>query len=119
MSKEITVSGMNISQNVIATIVGAAAEKVEGVVSIYGKDIASGLKALIQSKPQPGDNAVECAVVDGALEITVHLVVLCGYPFTKLAADVREAIANAIDAQVGVSVSKIDVCFDELVFPKE
>lgn len=119
MSTEITVSGMNISQNVIATIVGAAAEKVEGVVSIYGKDITTGIKALIQSKPQPIDSAVECTVVNEELEITVHLVVLCGYPFTKLAEDVRAAIAKAIDAQVGVKVSKIDVCFDELVFPKE
>lgn len=120
MSKEISVAGMGISQNVISTIVGAAAEKVEGVASIYGKDIASGLRALIQSKPQPSTNAVECQVnADGALEIVVHLAVFFGYPFTKLAADVRSAIAKAIDAQVGVSAAKVDVCFDELVFPKE
>lgn len=119
-AKEITVAGMGISQAVVATIVGAAAEKVEGVASIYGKDIASGLKALLQSKPQPSNNAVECSVTaDDSLELTVHLAVFFGYPFTKLADEVRTAIAKAIDAQIGVSVAKIDVCFDELVFPKE
>lgn len=119
-AREITVAGMGISNNVISTIVASAAEKVEGVASIYGKDIASGLKALLQSKPQPSTNAVECSVAaDDSLELVVHLAVFFGYPFTKLAEDVRTAVAKAIDAQIGVSVSKIDVCFDELVFPKE
>lgn len=119
-ANEVKVAGMGISQNVVSTIVGAAAEKVEGVASIYGKDIASGLKALLQSKPQPSTNAVECTVAaDDSLEIVVHLAVFFGYPFTKLAADVRTAVAAAVDAQIGVSTSKIDVCFDELVFPKE
>lgn len=119
-TNELQIAGMGISQTVVSTIVAAASEKVEGVASIYGKDIASGLKALLQSKPQPSTNAVECSVAaDDTLEITVHLAVFFGYPFTKLAADVRTAVATAIDAQIGVSASKIDVCFDELVFPKE
>ena len=49
----------------------------------------------------------------------MRLAVFFGYPFTKLAADVREAVATAVDAQIGVRVSSIDVCIDELVFPKE
>ena len=31
----------------------------------------------------------------------------------------RSAVANAVDAQIGVRVSSIDVCIDELIFPKE
>ena len=42
-----------------------------------------------------------------------------GYPFTKLAEEVRAAVAEAVDAQIGVRVANIDVCIDELVFPKE
>ena len=49
----------------------------------------------------------------------MRLVVFFGYPFTKLAAEVRSAVANAVDAQIGVRVSSIDVCIDELIFPKE
>ena len=29
------------------------------------------------------------------------------------------AAAEAVDAQIGVRVASIDVCIDELVFPKE
>lgn len=49
----------------------------------------------------------------------MHLAVFYGYPFTKLAADVREAIAAAVTEQIGVEVDGVDVCIDSLVFPKE
>jgi uncharacterized alkaline shock family protein YloU len=45
--------------------------------------------------------------------------VFYGYPFTKLAADVRSAVAAAVKSQMGVTVGKVDVCIDNLVFPKE
>ena len=34
-------------------------------------------------------------------------------------ATLRAVVAEAVDAQIGVRVSSIDVCIDELVFPKE
>ena len=116
MSNELRIAGMGVSKNVISQIVGTAAEKVEGVAAIYGQDIARGLIAMLTSKPQPTTNAVECSVAD---DDSVRLVVFFGYPFTKLAAEVRSAVANAVDAQIGVRVSSIDVCIDELIFPKE
>ena len=93
MSSELRIAGMVVSENVVAAIVSAAVERVEGVASIFGPDIASGLIAMLTSKPQPTVKAVECEVEDGALAITVRLVVFFGYPFTKLAADVRSAVA--------------------------
>ncbi len=120
MSNELRIAGMGVSKNVISQIVGNAVQKVEGVAAIYGQDIASGLIAMLTSKPQPTTNAVEAEVVEGdTLSITVRLAVFFGYPFTKLAEDVRAAIAEAIASEVGVNVSNIDVCIDELVFPKE
>ena len=120
MSNELRIAGMGVASSVVSTIVAAAAEKVEGVASIYGRDIASGLIAMLTSKPQPTTDAVECEVAeDDSLVVSVHLAVFFGYPFTKLAAEVRTAVAEAVDAQIGVRVSRIDVCIDELVFPKE
>lgn len=49
----------------------------------------------------------------------MHLTVFFGYPFKKLAEVVREAVVNAIDAQVGVEVESVNICIDSLVFPKE
>jgi uncharacterized alkaline shock family protein YloU len=62
---------------------------------------------------------VDAEVVDGQLHVSVHLAVFYGYPFTKLAAAVREAVATGIASQVGVEVGSVDVSIDSLVFPKE
>jgi uncharacterized alkaline shock family protein YloU len=116
---ELFISGMGISKEVIATIVKIAAEGVEGVVRVGGNDIASNLVSVFTRRTVPSEASVEAEVVDGDLKITVHLAVFYGYPFTKLAATVRTAIATAIAEQVGVEVGSVDVCIDSLVFPKE
>lgn len=115
---ELFIGGIGISKNVIATIVSQAAQKVEGVASVGGNVITSSLISVF-TKSQPSGPAVESEVVDGKLKVSIHLSVFYGYPFTKLAASVREAIATAMTEQVGIEVSSIDVCIDGLVFPKE
>jgi uncharacterized alkaline shock family protein YloU len=119
MSNELTISGITISSGVIATIVTMAAEKVEGVAYVDGHNVATSIRSLLTSKPTVTEKAVSAEVVDDKLDITVSLAVFFGYPFTKLAEDVRTAVAEAVDAQVGVQVGAVNVCIDELVFPKE
>lgn len=116
---ELYVAGIGISKSVISTIVSCACEKVEGVARVGGNDIASNLVSVFTSRSVSPEAAVESEVVDGSLRVCVHLAVFYGYPFTKLAAAVREAVANAVSEQVGVEVGAVDVCIDSLVFPKE
>ena len=117
--EEILISGIGISKDVIAAIVTEAAEKVDGVVRVGGNDIASSLISVFTAKPVQMDRAVESEIVDGSLMVTVHLAVFFGYRFTKLAEDVRAAVAEAIHMHVGVEVGAVNVCIDSLVFPKE
>ena len=86
---ELHVSGIGISKDVVSTIVGIAARRVEGVASVGGNDIASSLINVFTSRSVAPEKAVESSVEDDALHVTVHLAVFYGYPFTKLAADVR------------------------------
>ena len=116
---ELFISGIGISRGVLSTIVAHAVEKVEGVVRVGGNDIASSLVSVFTNRSLPQDEAVEAYVEDGQLRIVVHVAVFYGYPFTRLAAVVREAVARAIREQVGVDVDVVDVCIDGLVFPKE
>ena len=102
---ELFISGIGISRSVVSTIISRAVERVEGVASVGEKDFASSLE--------------EKGVDLDKLNITLHLAVFYGYPFTKLADDVRAAVANAIRSQVGYEVGTVDVCIDSLVFPKE
>ena len=116
---ELFISGIGISRSVVSTIVTRAAERVEGVASVGEKDFASSLVSVFTKNANPSANPVEASVVDDKLNITLHIAVFYGYPFTKLADDVRTAVANAITGQVGYEVGTIDVYIDSLVFPKE
>lgn len=116
---ELNISGISISKGVIKAIVARAAGAVEGVARVGGNDITSNLIRVFTSHPRTLDSSVDAEVVDGELHVSVHLAVFYGYPFTKLAAAVRNAVATAIASQVGVEVGAVDVCIDSLVFPKE
>ena len=112
---ELYVSGIGISKNVVSTVVSLAARRVAGVASVGGNDIASSLISVFTSRSLAPEQAVESSVEDDRLKLVVHIAAFYGYPFTKLAADVREAVAE----QIGVEVAAIDVYIDSLVFPKE
>ena len=118
-SNEIVISGIGVSKGVVSTIVSLAASKVEGVASVGGNDIASNLISVFTQKRAAPEGAVECVVADGRLEVTIHVSVFYGYPFTQLADEVRSAVASAVEEQVGVEVGAVNVCIDSRVFPKE
>ncbi|WP_294160427.1 Asp23/Gls24 family envelope stress response protein [uncultured Collinsella sp.] len=119
MSQEITIAGIGIAPEVLAAIVSRSVEQVEGVASVGVKDLAANLVSMFSAKSTQVGEDVEAEVIDDRLRLTVHLTVFFGYPFKKLAEVVREAVVNAIDAQVGVEVESVNICIDSLVFPKE
>ena len=118
-ANELLIAGIGISKDVVATVVRLAAERVEGVASVGGNVIASSLISVFTARNVAPETAVTSAVVDDKLVIGVRLAVFYGYPFTKLAEDVREAVVTAIASQIGVEVASVDVFIDSLVFPKE
>ncbi|MDY2778108.1 MAG: Asp23/Gls24 family envelope stress response protein [Collinsella sp.] len=119
MTEEIKIAGIGIAPEVLSAIVSRAVEQVEGVAAVGIKDIASNLVSMFSARSVVPSPSIEASVVDDQLAITVHVTVFFGYPFKKLAEGIREAVARAIDAQVGVGVASVDVCIDGLVFPKE
>ena len=119
MSQEIYISGMGIAPEVLATVVTRSVEEIEGVASVGVKDLAANLVSMFSTRTVSSAPAVEAAVEDDKLAITVRVVVFFGYPFKKLAEVIREHVVAVIDAQVGVDVASVDVCIDGLVFPKE
>ena len=96
-----------------------AAERVEGVASVGTDAFASGLISVFTAKQPSSEPAVEASVEDDKLAVSVHLSVFYGYQFTKLAQDVRQAVAEAVASQMGVDVCRVDVSIDNLVFPRE
>lgn len=116
---ELYVSGIGISKNVVSTVVSLAARRVAGVASVGGNDIASSLISVFTSRSLAPSRPWSPPSRTTGLKLVVHVAAFYGYPFTKLAADVREAVADAVTEQIGVEVAAIDVYIDSLVFPKE
>lgn len=116
---ELFISGIGISKGVVSTVVALAAQKVEGVASVGGNDIASSLVSVFTSRSVAPGDAIESCVENDKLHVVVHLAVFYGYTFTALAQTVREAVAKGVHEQIGVEVCAVDVCIDSLVFPKE
>lgn len=120
MSSEIKIDGIAIAPEVLSIIVSRAVEGVEGVASVGTRDLATNLVSMFSSKSaSPSQPPIEAVVEDDKLHLTVRVAVFFGYPFKDLAEVIRTATVKAVDAQIGVPVSAVDVCIDGLVFPKE
>lgn len=111
---DLNVDGMAIAPNVIETIVSIAVKEVEGVACI-GSSAVGGLRSVFASKPST--QGIEVEVDDDKnLHITVRIEVYYGHVLPDLAAKVRESVADAVNGQVGASVSSIDVYIDGIQF---
>lgn len=113
---DLNVDGMAIAPGVVETIVSIAVSDVEGVASI-GPSTASGLRAVFASKPST--QGIDINVDDDdKLHIALRVDVYYGYVLPELAAQVRQAVADAVTSQVGIPVGSVDVYIDGIQFAR-
>ena len=106
---ELNLDGMALAPGVVETIVSIAANEVEGVASV-GSAAAGGLRSVFGAKPST--QGIDIAVdEDDKLVISVR-----GYVLPDLAANLRQAVADAVASQVGAQVSSVDVYIDGIQF---
>ena len=111
---ELNVDGMALAPGVVETIVSIAANEVEGVACI-GPSTTSGLRSVFGAKPST--QGIDIAVdEDDKLVISVRGDVYYGYVLPDLAANLRQAVADAVASQVGAQVSSVDVYIDGIQF---
>ncbi len=111
---DLNVDGMAIAPGVVETIVSLATKSVDGILSV-GDPTASGIMSMLGAKPSTQGVDVE-ADEDNNLHITVRLFVKNGHVLPDLAAQVRQAIADAVSSQTGLSVASVDVFIDGISF---
>ena len=111
---DINVKGMAIAPNVIETIVSMAVSEVEGVASVCVAPATGFLSNIAGKAPE---QVLEVTVLeDESLSIRVHVELWYGCVLTKVAEEIRTAVADAISTQVGLNVSEVDVCIDAIRF---
>lgn len=115
MNDDLNVEGMSLAPGVVETIIAIAAQEVDGIACV-GPSAASGLRSMLASKPSTA--GVETAVdEEGKLTVTLHVEVTYGKVLPDLAAELRQAVSDALLVQVGVEVESVDVYVDGIVFP--
>jgi uncharacterized alkaline shock family protein YloU len=105
--------GVDVAPGVLDTIVLLAAEGVEGVACVG----SPGISGLVPKGSQK--SAVDVTLgEDGGYVVTLHLAVSYGKPIRAVAADVQEAVADALLSQTGVAAANVDVFVDSIDFPE-
>ena len=111
---DLNIDGMAIAPGVVETIISLAARDVDGVASV-GDPTASGLRSLIGSKPSTQGIEIETGE-DDELLVTLRLFVKSGQVLPDVAANVRQAVADAVNTQVGAKVGAVDIFIDGIQF---
>ena len=105
---------MSLAPGVMETIVRIAVGEVDGVAGVCSPQTSAPRK-LFASKPvAPGVDVTMDE--NGKASVALHLSVQYGQVLPDVAAQVRKAVAEALQAQVGVGVNSIDVYVDNIAF---
>lgn len=111
---QLNIDGMTIAPGVVETIISLAARDVDGVASI-GDSATSGIRTLIGGKPSTQGVEVELDEKE-ELHVSISMHVKSGRVIPDVAANVRQAVSDAVSTQVGAKVSAVDVYVDGIQF---
>ncbi len=105
-----TSSALSINVDVLKKITKMAATEIDGVIGIPKKNID--LKGVVKSKnPFAG---VKVESINGALEISVYIIVNKQAPVKTVAEKVQENVKDKIQTMTGTAVTKVNVIVSDI-----
>ena len=104
---------MNISEEVLSAIAGAAALDVEGV-SALGSGLGSDVAAMVNRKVL--SKGVRVAVEEDKVNVDITLMVKYGHVVPDVARAVQESIASAVENTSGLQVAGVNVTVAGVTF---
>lgn len=115
MSEPINTANMSLAPGVMETIIALEASQVKGVAPMEAPAPSGGFAALFGKKAAHGGIEV-VPTGDGTVDVALHLQMLYGYVLPDVAAEVREAVAEALRLQAGMEAGRVDIFVDGIVF---
>lgn len=117
MTESVQAQNMTLAPGVVDTIISITASETEGVASV-GSPVTSGLRAMFAQGPSTsGIETVRDG--DGQLDVSLHVTVYYGSVLPEVAEKLRQAIADALMVQVGITVRSVDIYIDGIQFPSQ
>lgn len=115
ISRQEELGSVNISEEVLAVIAGAAAMEVDGV-SALGTTLTNEVASLVTRKSV--SKGVRLEVEGEAVTVDVTILVKYGYVVPEVAKNVQDAICNAVMNTSGLDVSGVNVTVSGVTFQK-
>ncbi|HCO62023.1 MAG TPA: Asp23/Gls24 family envelope stress response protein, partial [Clostridiales bacterium] len=106
---------VNISEEVLTAIAGAAAMEVEGVESI-GSGLGNDVAAMVNRKTL--SKGVRLSVEDDQVRVNIIIMVQFGYVVPDVARAVQEAIISGVENTSGLQVNEVNVTVTGVSFPQ-
>ena len=114
------VNGITIAPGVVETIVSLAAAEVPGVAGVGTAGPISSIAAALNAGRSVPTAGIKLAVAeDNSVSVNLAIQAYYGYRLADVAAQVREAVADALKGQVGAQTSSVDVYVDALAFEEK
>ena len=114
------VNGITIAPGVVETIVSLAAAEVPGVAGVGTAGPISSIAAALNAGRSVPTAGIKLAVAeDNSVSVNLTIQAYYGYRLADVAAQVREAVADALKGQVVAETSSVDVYVDALAFEEK
>lgn len=104
---------LRVSADVVAGIAATAAKEIDGVAAVSTKGRT--LKHLIVADKRSEN--IKVRFNDGVLEISVGIIVKAGTKVKKCADSVQNKVKQDVQDMTGITVSKVNVYVEDVVFP--
>ncbi|MDR2957382.1 MAG: Asp23/Gls24 family envelope stress response protein [Coriobacteriales bacterium] len=116
MAEQISADGLTIAPGVIETILAQTILQVDGVTRVGSPKPTDGLFGT--GKHRNPAQGIILVAEDNQITVSAHICVEYGYRLPEVAEQVRSAIADTLEGQIGVKVAAVDVYVDSVAFPE-
>jgi uncharacterized alkaline shock family protein YloU len=106
---------VSITEQVIASLAGIAAQSVEGVSGLRG-NVTDNLKAILGEEHR--SRGVIARLHNGVVTITLYVSVEYGYPIHEVAQRLQEHVKDEVESMTGLPVATVDVYVSDLTLPE-
>ena len=111
------IDGITIAPGVVETIISLAAAEVPGVAGVGTAGAISPIRSAFNAGNAIPTNGIRIEPLgDKQVAVTISIQAYYGYRLVEIAENVRKAIVDALAAQIGVTVTSVDVHVDALSF---
>jgi uncharacterized alkaline shock family protein YloU len=99
---------INISPNAVAMVAGIAAMQCFGVVGMSFHNLQDEISELLTGRDNM-TKGIEVSIAAESVSITLYIIVEYGVRIKEVANNVIESVKYAIESQMGLQISNIDV----------